>query len=152
MNTRQIHIFLIFFKVIWQFVWLFTCFVRFMNASLSLKLFCFDFCNKNNFLLALAFAHLTKRVNKHWKFWRKYRSASYKFSCTLKQFELWRKIFLVSLAKRLAHIQTCKNTLLMAGIWYMCYYKWRNQYYVRLTTEVIRIHQNSSPTNIWSIL
>ena len=62
MNTRQIQIFLNFSKIIRQFV---RCLVRFENASEDLKLFCFAFCNKNNFMFALTFANLTKRVNQH---------------------------------------------------------------------------------------
>ena len=69
MNTRQILIFFIFSKVIWHFVWLFTCFVKFVNASVNLKLFCFHFCNKNNFTFLLASANLTKCVNQHCRAW-----------------------------------------------------------------------------------
>ena len=40
MNTRQIHIFFRFSKVIRQFVWLFPCFVRVLNpCCVNLKLF-----------------------------------------------------------------------------------------------------------------
>ena len=65
MNKTQIPIFFNCSKVIRQFVRLFICFVKFANASANLKLFCFDFCNKNNFSFSLPLANLTKRVHQH---------------------------------------------------------------------------------------
>ena len=71
MNTRQIHIFFIFSKVIQQFVWLFMCFVR--VVSLKLFLFWFAFL-QNNFMVA----NLTKLVNQHCWFRRFARSVNMK--------------------------------------------------------------------------
>ena len=60
LNTRWIHIFFNFSKVIQQFVWLFTCFVRVVN----LKLFLFWFVLlQNNFMIA----NLTKHVNQDFR-------------------------------------------------------------------------------------
>ena len=71
---RRIHIFYNFSKAIRQLNWSFTNFVRVVN----LKLFLFWFALlQNNFMNS----NPTKHGNQHWKFWRKYLSVSYSFSC-----------------------------------------------------------------------
>ena len=93
MNTRQIHIFFKFSKVIGQFVWLFPCFVRvansFVNLKLHLRYITLRIKTKNNFMFSsdiLQSSEINIVVNQ--KFWRKYLSCIY-LAVPLGFHELW---------------------------------------------------------------
>ena len=93
MNTRQIHIFFRFSKVIRQFVWLFLCFVRVANPFVNLKLhLCYITLRiKTKTILGSVFSsqilqHAEINIVVHWKSWKKYESVSHLLCC------MWLKI------------------------------------------------------------
>ena len=89
MNTKQIHIFFKFSKVIGQFVWLFPCFLRVAKIFVNLKLhLCYITLRIKTKTISRSVCSSQILPNAeinivvHRKFWRKHGSVLYLFSCT----------------------------------------------------------------------